>query len=104
VIPVARKLWLPNLVAMPAAATRGSLHTHAGAAADRAEQRPLWIAAQAGAVEIAVEVFLEVLMARYPVPFAALLARRHPQPAVLRVNILDRHAERRADASEGIDQ
>jgi hypothetical protein len=39
-------------------------------------------------------------MARYPVPFAALLARRHPQPAVLRVNILDRHAERRAERAK----
>jgi hypothetical protein len=68
----------------------------AGAAVDRAKQRPLWIAAQAGAIEIAHEVFLEVVMTRHRVPFAALLAQPHPQPAVLRVNILDRHSVRRA--------
>ena len=33
----------------------------------------------------------------------ALLAQPHPEPAVLRVDISDRHAERRADPGEGID-
>jgi hypothetical protein len=36
-------------------------------------------------------------------PLAALLAQPHPEPAVLCVDILDRHAERRADPGEGID-
>src|SRR6516162_9900874 len=42
-------------------------------------------------------------MTRHRVPLAALLAQPHPQPAVLRVHILDRHAECRADAGERID-
>jgi hypothetical protein len=37
------------------------------------------------------------------VPLTAFLAQPHPETAVLRVNILDRHAERRTDAGEGID-
>jgi hypothetical protein len=42
-------------------------------------------------------------MARHRVALAALLAQPQPQPAVLRVDILDRHPERRADAGEGLD-
>jgi hypothetical protein len=47
--------------------------------------------------------FLEVVMTRHRVPFATLFVQPHPQPAVLRVNILDCHSERRADPGEGID-
>ena len=50
----------------------------AGAAADRAEQRALGIAAQLGAVEIAGKIFLEVVMAWHRVPLATLLAQPHP--------------------------
>jgi len=50
----------------------------AGAAADRAEQRPLGIPAQLGAVEIGDELFLEIVMARHRVPLAALFAQPHP--------------------------
>jgi hypothetical protein len=75
----------------------------AGAAPDRAEQRPFGIVAQAGAVEIGGEIFFEVVMARHRVALAALLAQPHPEPAGLRKDILDRHAERRADPGEGID-
>ena len=74
-----------------------------GATADRAKQRPFWIPAQLGAVKMGGEIFLEIVMARHCVPLAALLAQPHPQPAVLRVDILDHHAERRADPGEGID-
>lgn len=42
-------------------------------------------------------------MTRHRVPFATLFVQPHPQPAVLRVNILDCHSERRADPGEGID-
>ena len=42
-------------------------------------------------------------MTRHRVPLTALLAQPHPQPAVLRVHILDRHAERGADPGERID-
>jgi hypothetical protein len=68
-----------------------------------AEQRPLGIAAQPGAVEIGGEIFLEVVVTRHHVPLTALFAQPHAQPAVLRKDILDRHAKRRADAGEGID-
>jgi hypothetical protein len=34
------------------------------------------------------------------VPLAALLAQPHPQPTVLRVHVLDRHAERRTNAAK----
>jgi hypothetical protein len=36
-------------------------------------------------------------------PLAALLAQPHPQAAVLRIDIVDSHAERRADPREGKD-
>ena len=111
-IPVAQKLRLPSLVSIPAAAARRADHRvgvplrqHgarqlAGAAADRAEQRPLGIVAQAGAVEIGDEVFF---VTGHRVPLAALLAQPHSEPAVLCEHVLDRHAERGAHAGEGID-
>jgi hypothetical protein len=71
--------------------------------ADRAEQRPLGIGPQAGAIEIGGEVFLEVVVAWHRVALSALLAQPHPKPAVLCKDILDRHAERRANASERVD-
>jgi hypothetical protein len=37
------------------------------------------------------------------VPLPAFLAQPHPEPPVLRNDILDRHTERRADPGEGID-
>src|SRR6516164_903803 len=87
-MPVARKLWLPSLVAMPADHCIGvRLRQHraselAGATAYRAEQRPFGIAAQASVVEIGCEVFLEVMVARHRVALAALLAQPHPETAV----------------------
>ena len=75
----------------------------AGAATDRAEQWPLRIITQLRAVEICDQVFFEVVVAGHRVPLAAFLAQPHPQPAVLRVGIFDRHAERRADPGEGVD-
>jgi hypothetical protein len=49
----------------------------ADAAANRAEQRPFWIVAQARAVDI----FLEVVMGGHRVPLTVLLAQLHPQPS-----------------------
>jgi hypothetical protein len=54
---------------------------------------PLGIVAQAGAVKIGDQVFFKIVMARHRVPLAAFLAQPHPQPAVLREDVLDRHAE-----------
>lgn len=53
------------------------------AAPDRAGQRPLGIVAQARAVDIGGQVFLEAMMARHAVALAALLAEPHPEAAVL---------------------
>jgi hypothetical protein len=52
---------------------------------DRSEQRPLGIVAQARAVEIGHEVFVEVVVTWPRVPLAALLAQPHPETAVLGV-------------------
>jgi hypothetical protein len=49
----------------------------AGAAADRAEQRPLGIVAQRGTVEMGGQIFLEVVVTRHRVSLAALLAQPH---------------------------
>ena len=64
---------------------------------------PLGIVTQAATVEIGNKVFFEVVVAGHLVPLAALLAQPHPEPAVLRADILDRHAEGRTDAGERID-
>jgi len=42
-------------------------------------------------------------MARHCVALAAFLAQPHPEAAVLRVDILNRHTERRADPRERVD-
>ena len=72
-------------------------------AADRAEQRPLGIAGEPAAVDVVVQVGLEVVVAGHLVPLAALLVQPHPQPPVLDVDVLDLHRERRADPRERID-
>ena len=64
---------------------------------------PLGSSRRTCAVEIGDEIFIKVVVAGHRVALAALLAQPHPQPTVLRVDILDRHAERRADAGEGMD-
>jgi hypothetical protein len=71
-----------------------------GAVADRAEQRPVGIATKAGTIERGQDLFLEVVMAGHRVALSALLAQPHPSAPVLRVDILDRHAERGADRGE----
>ena len=73
------------------------------AAADRPKQRPLRIAGEAAAVDIGVKVGLKIVVAGHFMALAALLVQANPQPAVLHVNVLDLHRERRADAGEGID-
>ena len=53
--------------------------------------------------EIGSEIFLEIVVARHRVALTAFLAQPHPQPAVLRKDILYRHAERGTNAGEGLD-
>jgi hypothetical protein len=43
------------------------------------------------------------MVTRHRVPPTALFSQPHRQPAVLRVDILDRHVERCADPGDGID-
>ena len=100
---------------MPAAAARrpiiaigvrlgqGRARQQAGAAADRAEQRPLGIVGEARALDVGGEIGLKVVVARHGVRLAAFLAQPHPKAAVLREHVLDLHAERRADAREAVD-
>ena len=92
-MPVARKLWLPSLVWIPAAAARRADHrigillrgstvrmSLSCTALDRVEKRPFGIVAQPGAVEIGhqIQIFLEVMVAWHCVALAAFFAQAHP--------------------------
>ena len=72
-------------------------------ATDCAKQRALGIAGDAGAVEIFVQVDLEIVVARQFVMLAAFFVQADPQASVLGEDILDFHRKRRADACERID-
>jgi hypothetical protein len=72
-------------------------------ASDRAEQRPLGIGGDAGAIDIGVEEGFRVAMAGHVMELATLLMQAHPDAPVLREDILDLHADDRADAGEGIE-
>ena len=50
-----------------------------------------------------MQIGVKVVMARHGVLLAAFLVQPQPEPAVLRINVLDAHADRRADTREGID-
>ena len=49
-----------------------------------------------------MQIGFEIVMAGHGVLLAALLMQTHPEPAVLRIHVFDAHADRRADAGEGI--
>jgi len=68
-------------------------------ATDCAKQRALGIAGDAGAVEIFVQVDLEIVVARQFVMLAAFFVQADPQASVLGEDILDFHRKRRADAA-----
>jgi len=70
---------------------QGSAGELARAAADGPKQWPFCIGRDAGAVEILVKRLLQVVMAGHGVIFAALFMKPHPQPAILRENVLDLH-------------
>ena len=74
-----------------------------GRAAVGLEQQRLRLGRQPRAVDIFVQVGLQIVMARHGVLLAALLVQAHPKPPVLRIHVLHAHADRRADAREGID-
>jgi len=82
---------------------QGRRRQRVGASADRPKQRPLRIAREPAAVDIGMEVSLEVVVAGHFVALAALLVQANPKSAVLHVNVLNLHRERRADTRERID-
>ena len=75
----------------------------AGRAAVGLEQHRLRIVRISRAVKIFMQIGLEIVMAGHGVLLAALLVQAHPKPPVLRIHVLDPHADRRADTREGID-
>jgi hypothetical protein len=80
--------------------------THAASAtfaADRAEQRTLGLAGDAGSFELLVQINFEIVVARHFVMLAAFFVQADPQAPVLNKNILDFHGERSANARERID-
>ena len=74
----------------------------AGRAAVGLEQQRLRLGRQPRAVAIFMQVSFQIVMAGHGVLLAALLLQAHPQPPVLRIHVVDLHADRRADAGEGI--
>ena len=56
-----------------------------------------------GRLEIRVHVFLRAVMGWHVVPLAALLVQTEPPALARRVVVLNAHADRRADAGEGVD-
>ena len=116
-MPVARKVWQPSLVMIPALTARRTImrraswrrHPVAGqllaaAAAEGAEQGRGLLAADAGGRHIFVDVGLEQVVRRHLVLLAAFLVQPHPPALALRVVVLDVHVERGRDPGEGVDQ
>ncbi len=113
-MPVARKLWQPILVAMPASRApadhavdvglaHGARRELAGAAGRGAEQPALGIVAEPRAIEIGLQVAVEVMVGGHVVELAALLVQPDPGAAGLHVDILDSHPfGGGADAGEGV--
>jgi len=110
VIPVARKLWLPSLVAIPTVVARPSADHRVGvrlrrrrageprrAVPDGPEQRPLAVLHDAGLLQVGSQALLQAVMTGHGVRLAALLAQPHPQSAVPHEHVLDLHGERRAN-------
>jgi len=80
----------------------GSARKPLGAAADGAEQRPLGIIADPSLVDIRGQVAFKIVVAGHGVGLAAFFAQTDPEPPAFRVDVLDPHRERGADARERI--
>lgn len=74
-----------------------------GPAPDRAEQRAVRVLADAGPVQVGVQVAFQVVVTGQGHRLAALLVQAHPQAAVLHEHVLDPHGGGRADPREGVD-
>ena len=86
---------------------QGGLAELPGAAPDGAEQRRAPVSGaiprQPAAIDISVEIFVEIVVAGHFMPLAALFVQSHPQAPVLHKDVVDAHRQRRADPRERID-
>src|SRR5688572_19751363 len=78
------------------------LAQRARVASDAREQEPFRRSTEAGALEVLGEIALQVVVAGHLVILAVLLVQPHPEAALLRVDVLDAHGERGADAREAV--
>ena len=112
-MPVARKVWQPILARVPRSAARrwimrqastrfiGFVGQRAGAAGGGAEEGGLAAVADAGRLDIGVEIGFEIVMRRHLMALAAFLVQTHPPALALGVIVLDAHGDDRADAGKG---
>ena len=112
-MPVARKVWQPILTshaqlgrppldhAPGVDAVHRLFRQRAGAASGGAEQGGLAAVAEAGRLDISVEIGLEIVMRRHFMALAAFLMQPHPPALAVGVVVLDAHGDDRADAGEG---
>ena len=73
----------------------------AGAAGGGAEQGSLAGVADAGRLDISVEIGFQIVMRRHLMALAAFLVQPHPPALAVGVVVLDAHGDDRADAGEG---
>ena len=116
VIPVARKVWQPIWVAIPAGFGPPIDHLERPPAhasdAPRARhswrappgKRALLVLADPGRLDVGVKVRLERVVHRHLVVLAALLVQPEPPALALGEVVLDPHPERRADPRKAVDQ
>ena len=73
----------------------------AGAAGGGAEEGALAVVADAGRLDIGVEIGFELVVRRHLMALAAFLVQPHPPALALGVVVLDAHGDDGADAGEG---
>ena len=115
-IPVARKVWQPILVVIPAALARRCTIAKASLRSkgrsdrilvlpfDARNSGPLGSPVDPGGLDIGVEVLLEGVVHRHLVMLAALLVQPEPPALALGEVVLDPHRNRRADPRKAVDQ
>ena len=73
----------------------------AGAAGGGAEEGTLAVIADAGGLDIGVEIGFEIVVRRHLMALAAFFVQPDPPALALRVIVLDAHGDDGADAGEG---
>ena len=112
-MPVARKVWLTTAVLMPSVARAALDHGPGFDAIERPirqlararqgrEEGAIRLVLEARAFDIFGQVFLKRVVAGHFMALAAFLAQTHPEPVAFVKEIGNRHADRRADAREGV--